>query len=44
MTASTTPTISVEAQQRIVDLLAKELGVTSPQVSAAVTLLDGGAT
>ena len=44
MTASTTPTISAEAQQRIVDLLAKELGVTSPQVSAAVTLLDGGAT
>ncbi|HMZ96245.1 MAG TPA: Tex family protein [Nitrospira sp.] len=44
MTASTTPTISAEAQQRIVDLLAKELGVASPQVSAAVTLLDGGAT
>ncbi|ULA67611.1 MAG: transcriptional accessory protein [Nitrospira sp.] len=44
MTASTTPTISAAAQQRIVDLLAKELGVTSPQVSAAVTLLDGGAT
>ncbi|MGC3975585.1 MAG: Tex-like N-terminal domain-containing protein [Nitrospira sp.] len=44
MTASTTPTISAEAQQRIVDLLANELGVTSPQVSAAVTLLDGGAT
>ncbi len=44
MTASTTPTISDAAQQRIVDLLAKELGVTSPQVSAAVTLLDGGAT
>ncbi len=44
MTASTTPTVSAEAQQRIVDLLAKELGVTSLQVSAAVTLLDGGAT
>ena len=44
MTASTTPTISAEAQQRIVNLLAQEIGVTSPQVSAAVTLLDGGAT
>ena len=44
MTASTTPIISAEAQQRIVNLLAQELGVTSPQVSAAVTLLDGGAT
>lgn len=44
MTASTTPTISAEAQQRIVNLLANELGVTAPQVSAAVALLDGGAT
>ncbi len=44
MTALTTPAISAAAQQRIVDLLAKELSVTSPQVAAAVTLLDGGAT
>ena len=44
MSVSTTPTISAAAQQRIVDLLAKELTVTSLQVAAAVTLLDGGAT
>ncbi len=44
MTALTPPAISAAAQQRIVDLLAKELSVTSPQVAAAVTLLDGGAT
>ena len=44
MTSSTTQTLSATAQQTIVDLLAKELGVTAPQVAAAVTLLDGGAT
>ncbi len=44
MTALSTPTISPAAQQRIVDLIAKELGVGAPQVAAAVTLLDGGAT
>jgi len=44
MTSPTTPTISAAAQQRIVDLIAKELGVTAPQIAAAVTLLDGGAT
>ena len=44
MTSPTTPTISSAAQQRIVDLIAKELGVTAPQIAAAVTLLDGGAT
>ncbi len=44
MTSPTTPTISSAAQQRIVDLIAKELGVTPPQIAAAVTLLDGGAT
>ena len=44
MTSPTTPTISAAAQQRIVDLIAKELEVTAPQIAAAVTLLDGGAT
>lgn len=44
MSSSTIPTISPAAQQRIVDLIAKELGVTAPQIAAAVTLLDGGAT
>ncbi|MCS6291014.1 MAG: RNA-binding transcriptional accessory protein [Nitrospira sp.] len=44
MTSPTTPTISSAAQQRIVDLIARELGVTAPQIAAAVTLLDGGAT
>ncbi|MBA2487545.1 MAG: RNA-binding transcriptional accessory protein [Nitrospira sp.] len=44
MTASTILTISAVAQERIVALIARELGVTSPQVAAAVTLLDGGAT
>lgn len=44
MTSSTTQTLSAAAQQNIVNLIAKELGVTPPQVSAAVTLLDGGAT
>ena len=40
MSSSTIPTISPAAQQRIVDLIAKELGVTAPQIAAAVTLLD----
>ncbi len=44
MTSSTTQTLSDAAQRNIVGLLAKELGVTPPQVAAAVTLLDGGAT
>ncbi len=44
MTSSTTQTISAAAQQKIVDLIANELGVTPPQIAAAVTLLDGGAT
>ena len=44
MTSSTTQTLSAAAQQNIVALIAKELGVTSPQVAAAVTLLDDGAT
>jgi uncharacterized protein len=44
MSSSTIPTISSAAQQRIVDLIAKELGVTAPQIAAAVALLDGGAT
>ena len=44
MTSSTTQTLSASAQQTIVNLIAEELGVMPPQVSAAVTLLDGGAT
>ncbi|MEP7152882.1 MAG: Tex family protein [Nitrospira sp.] len=44
MISSTSQTLSAAAQQNIVNLIAKELGVTPPQVSAAVTLLDGGAT
>lgn len=39
-----TSAISAAAQQKIVDLIAKELGVGSPQIAAAVALLDGGAT
>ena len=45
MTSSTTQTLSAAAQaERLSNLIAKELGVMPPQVSAAVTLLDGGAT
>lgn len=33
-----------EVQVKIVPIIAKELGVGTPQVTAAVTLLDGGAT
>ena len=44
MTSSTIQTISAAAQQNIADLIAKELDVTSHQVGAAITLLDGGAT
>ena len=44
MTSSATQTLSASAQATIVNLIAKELGVMPPQVSAAVTLLDGGAT
>ncbi|WHZ22228.1 MAG: Transcription accessory protein (S1 RNA-binding domain) [Nitrospira sp.] len=39
-----TSVISAAAQKTIVDLIAKELGVGSPQIAAAVALLDGGAT
>ena len=44
MAASATPPVSEIAQQKIVHLLAKELLVGSQQVSAAVALLDEGAT
>ena len=44
MTLSTSQAISPSAQQTIVEILAKELGATSSQVAAAVSLLDGGAT
>ncbi|MCE3224658.1 MAG: tex [Nitrospira sp.] len=44
MTPSTTQALSAAAQHTIVDLIAKELRVTAPQVAAAVTLLDSGAT
>ena len=40
----TTHTLSPTAQQAIVDLIAQELEVSSAQVAAAVSLLDGGAT
>ena len=43
-TTSSPQVISAAAQQAIVTLLAKELGVTAPQVTEAVSLLDGGAT
>lgn len=44
MTSLTTQTISDAAQQKIVQLIAKELSVAPSQVAAAVNLLDGGAT
>ncbi|MDV6343273.1 Tex family protein [Nitrosomonas sp. Is37] len=44
MTPSTTQTISDAAQQKIVQLIAQELGVAPSQVAAAVNLLDSGAT
>lgn len=44
MTSSTSQIISDPAQQKIISLIATELGVTPPQVAAAVNLLDGGAT
>ncbi len=44
MRTETTQTSTDATQLRIVPLLAKELGVGAPQVAAAVTLLDGGAT
>ncbi len=44
MAASVTPPVSETAQQKIVQLLAKELSVGPQQVSAAVALLDEGAT
>jgi uncharacterized protein len=43
-TQSSTQILSTTSQHAIVTLLAKELGVTASQVSAAVALLDGGAT
>ena len=44
MTTSTTPALSDATQRRICSLLAQELGVGAAQVTAAVTLLDEGAT
>jgi protein Tex len=44
MAASAPPPVSDAAQHKIVQLLAKELSVGSQQVSAAVSLLDEGAT
>lgn len=44
MTSSTQQTTTHSTQQKIVQLIATELGVTPPQVAAAVTLLDDGAT
>ena len=43
-TPSSMQVLSTTSQHAIVTLLAKELGVTDSQVSAAVALLDGGAT
>jgi uncharacterized protein len=44
MASSTVQNVSDRAQLKIVQLLAKELGVGAQQVAAAVTLLDEGAT
>ena len=44
MTVSSTPSGSSAAQFKIVQLLARELGVGSHQVAAAVALLDDGST
>ena len=44
MTSLTTSPVSDTAQLKVFQRIAKELGVMPPQVSAAVTLLDGGAT
>lgn len=44
MVSPTTQTVSDEAQLKIVPLIAKELGVGSHQVAAAVALLDEGST
>ena len=44
MIIETTHTSTEAVQLKIVPILAKELGVGTSQVSAAVTLLDGGAT
>ncbi|SFJ10707.1 Tex family protein [Nitrosomonas sp. Nm34] len=44
MTLSITQTLSDETQQKIVQLIAKELSVAPSQVAAAVNLLDSGAT
>jgi uncharacterized protein len=44
MTSLTTQTIPDAAQQKIMQLIAAELGITPQQVAAAVTLLDSGAT
>ncbi|HVG01300.1 MAG TPA: Tex-like N-terminal domain-containing protein, partial [Nitrospira sp.] len=43
-TPSSTQVLSATAQHTIVTHLAKELGITAPQVAAAVALLDDGAT
>ena len=42
--SSTSAAISVDTQLRIVQAIARELGVRAPQVAAAVELLDEGAT
>lgn len=44
MTIATTQTSTDAVQLKIVPIIAKELGVGAPQIAAAVTLLDGGAT
>lgn len=44
MTTETTQTSTDELRLKIVPILAKELGVETSQATAAVTLLDGGAT
>ncbi|SDW58951.1 Tex family protein [Nitrosomonas communis] len=44
MTLSITQTLSDETQQKIVQLIAKELSVVPSQVAAAINLLDNGAT
>jgi protein Tex len=44
MVSSTAQTVPAEAQLKIIPLIAKELGVGSHQVAAAVALLDEGST
>ena len=44
MTSSTVSTVLSPIQKNIIHLIATELKVTSPQISAAVALLDDDAT